>query len=258
MTLYNFIGQNYNRTRQADSRIVDRLIGLLNLPKGSTIADIGAGTGNYSNAIAQCGYRVVAIEPSEVMQSQRQAHPSVSWLTAAAEHIPLPDNTVDGAVVMLALHHFNDIDRGMGEINRIVATGKIVIFAFEQSKIPDFWLADYFPDFINDTLNTFPDTKKIAQTFSQITQKEIEIIPFLLPPDLKDLFAAAGWRKPEIYLDPEIRNGISTFNKMSAKNLKAGITKLATELNNGVWQQKYGNLLQQDYFDAGYCILATK
>ena len=258
MSLYNSIGQNYNRTRQADSRIVDRLIDLLNLPRGSTIADVGAGTGNYSNAIAQCGYRVVVIEPSEVMQRQRQAHPNVSWLTAAAEQIPLPDNAVDGAVVMLALHHFNDIEQGISEINRIVATGRIVIFAFEQGKIPDFWLADYFPNFISDTLDTFPSTKKIAQIFSQITQKEIELIPFLLPPDLKDLFAAAGWRKPEIYLDPETRNGISTFNKMSAKNLKAGISKLATELNNGVWQQKYGDFLQQDYFDAGYRILLPK
>ena len=258
MTLYNSIGQNYNRTRQADSRIVNRLISLLNLPRNTTIADVGAGTGNYSNAIARCGYRVIAIEPSEVMQSQKQVHPHVSWLTAAAEQIPLPDNAVDGAVVMLALHHFSNIQRGISEINRIVATGKIVIFAFEQSKIPDFWLSDYFPDFISDLLDTFPNTKEIAQTFSQITRKKVEIIPFVLPRDLKDLFAAAGWCKPEIYLNPKIRNGISTFKKMPINNLEAGITKLATELDNGVWQQKYGSLLQQDYFDAGYRILVTK
>ena len=258
MSLYNSIGQNYNRTRQADSRIVDRLISLLNLPQGNTIADVGAGTGNYSNAIAQAGYRVVAIEPSQVMQNQRQPHPNVSWLTAAAEQIPLPDRAVEGAVVMLALHHFSNIERGISEINRIVATGRIVIFAFEQSKIPDFWLADYFPDFITDTLDTFPNTKDIAQMLDRITQKEVEIIPFLLPPDLNDLFAAAGWCQPEIYLNPRIRNGISTFNKMPVKNLEAGISKLATELDNGVWQQKYGYLLQQDCFDAGYRILATK
>ena len=120
MTLYNSIGQGYNHTRQPDPRIVEQLITLLNLPKESIIADVGAGTGNYSNAIADRGYRVIAIEPSVVMQSQAQPHPQVSWLTAPAEAIPLPDNAVDGAIVMLALHHFQNIARGIKEINRII------------------------------------------------------------------------------------------------------------------------------------------
>ena len=85
---------------------------MLDLPIGSTIADIGAGTGNYSNEVANRGYQVVAIEPSQIMQSQRQEHPNVSWVTAAAEQIPLPDNAVDGALIMLALHHFNDLNKG--------------------------------------------------------------------------------------------------------------------------------------------------
>lgn len=57
MTLYNSIGEDYNATRQADERIVAKLISLLDLPTDSTIANIGAGTGNYSNAIAQQGIR---------------------------------------------------------------------------------------------------------------------------------------------------------------------------------------------------------
>lgn len=72
MTLYNSIGEGYNATRQADERIVAKLISLLDLPTGSKIADVGAGTGNYSNAIAEAGYQVIAIEPSQVMQSQQQ------------------------------------------------------------------------------------------------------------------------------------------------------------------------------------------
>ena len=191
MTLYNSIGRGYNRTRQPDSRIVDRLVELLELPLGSTIADVGAGTGNYSNAIANRGYKIIAIEPSQIMQSQAQQHHDVSWIEATAESIPLEDNAVDGAVVMLALHHFQDIEAGIREINRINRTEKIVIFAFEQSKIPDFWLTDYFPDFIYDTLKTFPNTKAIAQQIEQITHRQVDIIPFLLPRDLQDLFAAA-------------------------------------------------------------------
>ena len=257
MTLYNSIGRGYNRTRQPDPRIVDRLIELLALAPGKTIADIGAGTGNYSRAIAERGYQVIALEPSEVMQAQAQPHPRVSWVTASAESIPLADNTVDGAVVMLALHHFQDITQGIQEIARIVADGKIVAFAFEQEKIPDFWLTDYFPYFINDTKKTFPDTKAIAKIMEDATHKSVEIIPFLLPSDLQDRFAAAGWQQPEIYLDPEVRNGISTFAKIPPKALKLGLERLSQELDNGIWEQKYSYLRQQQIYDAGYRILVV-
>ena len=253
MTLYNSIGKGYDRTRQSDRRIVDRLIELLDLRLGSTIADVGAGTGNYSNAIANQGYKIIAIEPSATMQAQAQPYKDVSWISAAAESIPLEDNTVDGAIVMLALHHFQNINRGLKEINRITK-GKIVIFAFEQGKIPDFWLTDYFPAFITDTLATFPSTDAIASAIEQITNKKVDIIPFLLPSDLQDMFAAAGWQKPEIYLHESVRKGISTFAKMDDSELERGINKLAEDLENGVWLEKYGYLKQQQTYDAGYRI----
>ena len=255
MTLYNSIGQGYNQTRQSDSRIVDRLISLLDLPVGKTIADIGAGTGNYSNAIANRGYKVIAIEPSVTMKNQGEPHPDVTWVTAAAESIPLKKDAVDGAIVMLALHHFQDIAAGIKEIDRVVARGRIVIFAFEQDKIADFWLADYFPYFIKDTRKTFPSTKAIASQINQITQKQVEIVPFLLPPDLNDNFAAAGWCKPDLYLNDAVRKGISTFSKMPIDELEAGLNNLTADLDSGVWLQKYGQIKQQHSYDAGYRII---
>ena len=258
MTLYNSIGKDYNDTRQSDPRIVQQLITLLDLPQGSTIADVGAGTGNYSNAIADLGYQVIAIEPAAIMQNQQKPHPKVSWINAAAENIPLSNDAVDGVVAILSMHHFHDLNLGIREMARISLTGKIVIFAFEQSKIPDFWLADYFPYFIGDTLATFPSTQAIAETISQVTQKEVEIIPFLLPTNLSDLFAASGWCKPEIYLDAQVRNGISTFAKMPENELKIGLKRLTRDINNGIWAEKYGYLLKQENYDAGYRILVTK
>jgi ubiquinone/menaquinone biosynthesis C-methylase UbiE len=41
-------GTQYAKTRFADVRISERLLGLLGLSPGSVVADIGAGTGNYS------------------------------------------------------------------------------------------------------------------------------------------------------------------------------------------------------------------
>ena len=252
MILYNSIGEGYNHSRKPDPRIVKRLIDLLDLPLGSVIADIGAGTGNYSNAIAEKGYQIIAIEPSFTMQNQAIDHPNVSWLSAKAERIPLPNNSADGAIVVLALHHFSDRLSAIKEINRIVGDGKIVIFAFEQKQIPSFWLTDYFPYFIRDTKDTFPETKIIAEEIRQITQKIVEIIPFPLPKDITDLFAAAGWARPELYLDAKVRKGISSFAKMSREEKEKGIKQLEADLNKGNWDKKYGELRNQESYDAGY------
>ncbi|GAB4538603.1 MAG: hypothetical protein Tsb0014_28370 [Pleurocapsa sp.] len=257
MALYNSIGRGYNCTHRPDLRIVEILVQLLDLPLGAKIADIGAGTGNYSRELASLGYQVIAIEPSEMMQTQAVQHPNVSWLLASAEQIPLGNNSVDGAIVMLALHHFQDIDLGLREIQRIVDRGKIVIFAFEQDKIPDFWLTDYFPYFIQDTKTTFPSTKVIADKMKQITQKRVEIMTFPLPKDLTDLFAAAGWCRPEIYLDAKVRNGISSFAKMTTQEVESGLEKLAQELKNGIWEEKYGELRRLESYDAGYRIIVA-
>ena len=258
MTLYNSIGTNYNSTRQADARIVDRLVALLDLPKASRIADVGAGTGNYSNAIADRGYEVIAIEPSEVMQNQKQDHPQVSWLTAGAEQIPLADNFVDGAVVMLALHHVRDIEAGIKEVNRITRTGENCHFrVLNRIKFPIFGLPIIFPYFVRDTLATFPSTQKLAQLLGQITKKDAIVIPFLLPTNLSDLFAAAGWCRPEIYLGKQVQQGISSFAKMPPEELDIGLKRLSTDIENGFWRQKYGYLLKQEEYDAGYRIIST-
>jgi ubiquinone/menaquinone biosynthesis C-methylase UbiE len=53
MAIYDSIGKKYSTTRVPDYRIVKTISNLLNLPKGSKIADIGAGTGGYSERVSE-------------------------------------------------------------------------------------------------------------------------------------------------------------------------------------------------------------
>lgn len=124
MPIYDSIGQQYSTTRIPDSRIVNTLVNLLNLPKGNTIANLGAGTGSYSLALAARGFSVCAIEPSLVMQTQALEHPDIKWITGCAEAIPLPDRSVDGLISVLAIHHFSDLEKAICEMHRVVKSGQ--------------------------------------------------------------------------------------------------------------------------------------
>src|SRR4051812_15906684 len=106
MQLYDAIGKGYAKTRLADNRIVSGISENLALAPSSTILDVGAGTGKYSRALADLGFSVVAVEPSDVMRDQSVLHPRVRTIAAVAEEIPLPSGSADGAVIVLALHHF--------------------------------------------------------------------------------------------------------------------------------------------------------
>ena len=122
MPIYDSIGQSYSKFRLPDPRIVDALVNLLQLKPGRLVADIGAGIGNYSRAIAQRGFFLYAVEPSSVMCSQAIQHPRVNWLTGYTEDIPLPTSSVDAVICTLASHHFSHLEIA-GEVGNAHPTG---------------------------------------------------------------------------------------------------------------------------------------
>lgn len=130
--LFNKIGKTYNKTREAEKRIILELIRLLDLPKNAIIADIGAGTGNYSFALASAGYIIKAIEPSTVMVSHSERDLDIEWHIGYAEKIPLKTNSVDAVVSILSLPHFTDIESSFKEMDRILKNGPIIIIPIKK------------------------------------------------------------------------------------------------------------------------------
>ena len=255
MPIYDTIGKSYAQFRFPDRRIVDYLLSLLQLPPGSTIADIGAGTGGYSRAIAERGFLVYAVEPSEGMRSQALPHPQVRWFDGYAEAIPLPDNSVDAAICILALHHFTDLEAALWEIDRVVKEGAIAFFTFDAQARKDFWLDDYFPFLWEYDESSFFPIDYIISFMQTSFKSRVDIYSFPLPPDLTDLFLAAGWQRPEIYLNSEIRAGISAFALADPQLVEIGVKQLQADLVSGRWHEKYRNFMELTEFDLGYRVL---
>ncbi len=76
-----------------------------------------------------------------------------------------------------------------------------------------------------------------------------------IPHDCVDGFGAAYWRRPEAYLDPGIRAGISFFARATEDELRPGLERLAEDLRTGRWRSEHADLLELDALDVGYCLL---
>jgi ubiquinone/menaquinone biosynthesis C-methylase UbiE len=256
MIIFDTIGETYDNTRQADGRIVARMAALLTLPAGSQIADIGAGTGNYSRALAEAGFRVQAVEPSSVMQRQARFNTDVQWLQGSAEQLPLADASVDGVVSTLAVCHFLDIGKALAEMARICRTGSAVIFTFDCDAGRRTWLYEYFP-FLWDLFDAMPSASHFTKMLGRAMGCRAAMEPFPLPTDLTDGFAAAAWQRPWQYLDGGYRANISSFAKAAPNAVTQGVQRLADDLAAGVWEQRHGSVMQLPAFDAGYRFVFT-
>ncbi|MBD2567933.1 class I SAM-dependent methyltransferase [Anabaena lutea] len=257
MPIYDSIGKNYSTSRIPDTRIAKKLIDLLNLPQGSIIADIGAGTGGYSQLIANQGFSVYAVEPSSVMRIQAIQHPQIKWFTGYAEALPLADKSVDAVISILTIHHFSDLAKAFQEMQRVVKDGAIILLTFDIRLAQKIWIYDYFPCLWEEALKFLP-LNEIANLIQVNTQRNVEAFPLMLTHDLSDLFAAAAWRRPEMYLKPEVRAGISAFAFYDQNLIEQGVQKLMNDLSNGEWDKKYGEILNLQEVDIGYRFLRAK
>jgi ubiquinone/menaquinone biosynthesis C-methylase UbiE len=252
MTKYEKIGLNYNAFRKADERISTCLRALLNLEEGATIADIGAGTGNYAEALAASGYSIKAIEPASAMRAQAALNPAIEWIAGYAESIPLPDASVDGVMSTLASHHFQDVAAAGSEMQRICPDGPIVVFTIDPRIGEPFWFQEYFPGVYDRLFDSFRPVDELVALLRKRSGRKVDVTSFPLPADLSDLNMHAGWNRPEIYLNPAIRAGMSGLALTGASEVAEGLDRLQNDLDSGKWDERHGQLRTRDSLDLGF------
>ena len=97
----------------------------LGLAAGARIADVGAGTGKLTRALAAApeGFDVLAVEPFDAMRAALTAAlQGVEVLDGTAEALPLPDASVDAVACGDAFHWF-DGARAAPELARVIRPG---------------------------------------------------------------------------------------------------------------------------------------
>ncbi|MCL2507640.1 MAG: class I SAM-dependent methyltransferase [Oscillospiraceae bacterium] len=105
-------------------------------PMGAVFADIGAGTGKFTELLALYGNEIFAVEPNADMRGQlviALSHfPNTKIFDGTAEATKLPDNSVDVITCAQALNKF-DLDMFRMECQRIGKSNPIVVSLYNQT-----------------------------------------------------------------------------------------------------------------------------
>lgn len=244
MVAYDRIGATYRATRRSDPRIASQVDAALSMM--GSVVNVGAGTGSYEPP-----QTVAAVEPSMVMIIQR-APGSAPCVQATAEALPLQDNCVDAAMAMLTVHHWSDVAAGIDQLRRVTRY-RIVILTWDQTVTRNFWLLrEYLPEAARISAALYVPVDHLVELLGGA---EVQTVP--VPYDCTDGFGAAYWRRPEAYLDPAVRAGISMLAYAGEVALAEGLTRLAADLRSGQWHQRHSGLLEQQQIDAGYRLLIS-
>ena len=241
--LYDTIGAAYTVTRRTEPRIAAQVWAALG--DARTVLNVGAGTGSYEPSDRE----VTAVEPSAVMRAQRPAG-AARCLAATAESLPFEDQSFDAAMAFATVHHWQDPIAGLREMRRVAR--RVVVFTCDttdRSWRRRFWLTrDYLPEVAASRVG-------LATELARAIGARME--PVLIPWDCADGFFEAYWRRPEAYLDENVRRGISLWASVGPDVEQRAVRSLRENIASGRWAERNRELLDLDAAELGLRLLVA-
>jgi SAM-dependent methyltransferase len=244
---YERIGHGYAAVRREDPRIAAIIHAALG--DARTVVNVGAGAGSYEPR----DRHVIAVEPSDVMASQRPTDLAPA-IRATAAPLPLRDDAVEAAMAILTVHHWDaEQEHGVRELRR-VARGPVVILTFDAEVSSRMWLVtDYLPQVGELDRRIFPTIAQLTEWLGPDTfVQSIEV-----PADTPDWTFAAFWAHPQRVLDPAARAATSGFARTDPAVVERVLARLRADLESGAWDARHGDLRRLAAYDAGLRLVVS-
>jgi SAM-dependent methyltransferase len=243
--LYDTIGATYTVTRRTEPRIADAVWAALG--DARTVLNVGAGTGSYE----PIGLDVVAVEPSTLMRAQRPTG-AAPCVAAVAERLPFDDQSFDAAMAVSTVHHWPDPIAGLREMRRVAR--RVVVFTCDSTDAGwrrRFWLTrDYLPEVADFSVGR-PSLIEQARAIGA------RVEPVLIPWDCADGLFEAYWRRPEAYLDEQVRRGVSVWARVGPEAEQRAVRSLRDDLLSGRWAERNRDIVALDAAELGLRLLVT-
>ena len=163
---------------EKDAAKLRRMAKRLNIKPGSTVLDVGTGTGVFLpfilDEIGPDG-RIIAIDCAEEMLRKGRAKGftrDIDYLHADVANIPLRDNVFDVVVCYSSFPHFRDKPLSLAEINRVIRSGGKLVICHTSSRTKINEIHRHIPAVEKDTI---PDKSQMRAMLLGAGFADIEI-----------------------------------------------------------------------------------
>lgn len=208
--MFNNIAPKYDFLNHTLSMGIDILwrkkaVKILKNGNPKTVLDIACGTGDFAIEDLNSGAsEVVGLDISEGMVNvgiekvkAKGLQEKVSLRVGDSENIPFDDNSFDGITVGFGVRNFENLEKGLSEMHRVLNNnGQVIVLEFSKPKkfpIKQFYFF-YFKyilpkigrliskdktayTYLPDSVNAFPDGKNFTDILEKVGFKNTKIVP---------------------------------------------------------------------------------
>jgi ubiquinone/menaquinone biosynthesis C-methylase UbiE len=130
--------RSYDRTAETYERIhapryvetARDLVALAGVQAGTTVLDVGTGTGACAQVVRALGAVSVGIDPSVgMLDVARERHAGIGFVAAEAIDLPFPPGSFDTVLGNFVLAHFTKVETALFDIIRVTKPGGVIGFS---------------------------------------------------------------------------------------------------------------------------------
>jgi ubiquinone/menaquinone biosynthesis C-methylase UbiE len=125
-------------TPESNARLIETCMRVAGLKRGARVADLGCGSGVFTDLLRRQGYESVGLDISpKLIALGRAKYPNVEFFEGDVEHLPFPSASLDGVLLSGLVHHLPDPSRCATEVFRVLKPGGSFV-AFDPNRMNPF------------------------------------------------------------------------------------------------------------------------
>jgi ubiquinone/menaquinone biosynthesis C-methylase UbiE len=123
---------------ESSMRLVKTCMRVAGLKPGARVADLGCGSGVFTDLLHQLGYEAIGLDISpKLIELGKAKYRGVEFLEGDVEHLPFPDASLDGILLSGLVHHLPNPALCAAEVFRVLKPGGAFV-AFDPNRMNPF------------------------------------------------------------------------------------------------------------------------